>query len=402
MPPLPDAGVEYLVGDSGAMTGARPLRPYDDLVLEFLNDLSRALLADAEAKREADIVAFAYWCRKANTARLKREFAEPRVRLGLGVVFHITPSNVPINFAFSLAFALLAGNASVVRVPTRDTLQVSIVCRAIRRLVAEPGHRAIAGMTVVVRYPPNDEITRAFSALCDGRIIWGGDETIRHIRSLGIPERSVEVVFADRYSLCAIDGASVLAADDPELARLAGGFFNDTYLMDQNACSSPHLVLWFGAPDVIERAQRRFWERVHAVAAARYQLQPVNAVDKYLQLCRNAIELDHVAGVSRHGNYVYRVELADVPDNVDTLRGRYGYVYEYRADDISRLAPVVNAKYQTVTYFGVDKAYLADFVVSHRLRGIDRIVPIGTALDIGVVWDGYDIVRSLSRIIDVH
>ena len=29
-----------------------------------------------------------------------------------------------------------------------------------------------------------------------------------------------------------------------------------------------------------------------------------------------------------------------------------------------------------------------------------RMVPISSALDIGGIWDGYDIVRSLSRIID--
>ena len=42
-----------------------------------------------------------------------------------------------------------------------------------------------------------------------------------------------------------------------------------------------------------------------------------------------------------------------------------------------------------------------NFVFKNRLSGIDRIVPVGEALDIGVIWDGYDIVRSLSRIIDV-
>jgi len=35
------------------------------------------------------------------------------------------------------------------------------------------------------------------------------------------------------------------------------------------------------------------------------------------------------------------------------------------------------------------------------LSGIDRIVPVGKALDMDVTWDGYDIVRSLSRVIDV-
>ena len=41
-------------------------------------------------------------------------------------------------------------------------------------------------------------------------------------------------------------------------------------------------------------------------------------------------------------------------------------------------------------------------MVNNRLSGIDRAVPIGKALDIGVFWDGYNILGSLSRIINVE
>ena len=54
-----------------------------------------------------------------------------------------------------------------------------------------------------------------------------------------------------------------------------------------------------------------------------------------------------------------------------------------------------------MTYFGVDKFDLLNFVLKNRLSGIDRIVPLGNALDMDIIWDGYDIVRSLSRIIEV-
>ena len=90
-----------------------------------------------------------------------------------------------------------------------------------------------------------------------------------------------------------------------------------------------------------------------------------------------------------------------IPDDIDTLRGKFGYFYEYNIDDINSITHIINTKYQTFTYFGVDKSELLNFVVKNRLSGIDRIVPVGKALDMGVVWDGYDIVRSLSRIIEV-
>ena len=47
------------------------------------------------------------------------------------------------------------------------------------------------------------------------------------------------------------------------------------------------------------------------------------------------------------------------------------------------------------------KKHLYDFVLKNRLRGIDRIVPIGQAHEMDLKWDGYDIIKSLSRIIDI-
>ena len=34
--------------------------------------------------------------------------------------------------------------------------------------------------------------------------------------------------------------------------------------------------------------------------------------------------------------------------------------------------------------------------------GIDRIVPIGQALDISMIWDGYDLTSSLTRAIELN
>ena len=62
----------------------------------------------------------------------------------------------------------------------------------------------------------------------------------------------------------------------------------------------------------------------------------------------------------------------------------------------------VNNKYQTLTYFGLSKNVLRNFILDNRLEGIDRIVPIGQALDINFFWDGYDLNKILTRIIDIR
>jgi len=40
--------------------------------------------------------------------------------------------------------------------------------------------------------------------------------------------------------------------------------------------------------------------------------------------------------------------------------------------------------------------------VREGLTGIDRIVPIGKTMEIGMVWDGYNLTESLSRIISAE
>jgi hypothetical protein len=345
-------------------------------------------------------MAFAFWCRKANIAKLKTDFKKNgEVRLGLGVLFHIAPSNVPVNFAFSFVFGLLSGNANIVRVPSKPFPQIGIICAAIDRLFATDKYREIKAMTALIRYEQNDEITSMFSANCNARLIWGGDLTIRNIRKLAVQERCVDIAFSDRYSLCVIDAPSLIELNDTELTKLSEKFYNDTYLMDQNACSSPHLIVWQGAEK--EVAKERFWTEVYHTVGEKYQLAAVSAVDKYTLLCKNAIELNNIKSFKQHSNYVYRVAVDKMIDNIDEFRGKFGYFFEYDTNDINCIAHIINNKYQTLTYFGVDKSKLLNFIVKNRLSGIDRIVPIGKALDMDIIWDGYDLMRSLSRIIEV-
>lgn len=233
--------INYLVGNSIMEFKCSPLPPYSQLVCEFLNSLSISLLSDKENNKYPDVITFAFWCRKGNIQKLKEEFNDKNMRLGRGVAFHITPSNVPINFAFSFAFSLLAGNGNIVKVPSKKFTEIDIVCRHIGDLLNDNKYKKIADMTAFIKYEHNDAITLELSQHSAVRIIWGGDSTINAIRKFPIPERSIEVAFADRYSFCVIDAQSINGAGTLKIKKLAENFYNDTYLMDQNACSSPSL-----------------------------------------------------------------------------------------------------------------------------------------------------------------
>ena len=94
-------------------------------------------------------------------------------------------------------------------------------------------------------------------------------------------------------------------------------------------------------------------------------------------------------------------EVKNLDKNNHNLRGKWGFFYEYSTNDLNRIKNYINNKYQTLTYFGMDKDSLKNFVINNQLQGIDRIVPVGQALDISFFWDGYDLNRILSRVVDI-
>ena len=170
--------------------------------------------------------------------------------------------------------------------------------------------------------------------------------------------------------------------------------------MDQNACSSPMVICWTNDS---EEARSRFWKAVYTLAERKYVLQAAVCVDKYTKSCEDAIDkFDNISGIVRETNLLYRAELKRLIPGLEEYRGQCGYFYEYSMKSLEEIVPVVTEKYQTVTWFGLDPEEIRAVVLKHRLRGIDRITPVGKAMDIGVIWDGYDLVRMLSRLVNVE
>ncbi len=387
--------IEWLHGSMEALT-QRPLVPFDDEVIEELDALSKALMHDPQSRLYPDVVTFAFFCRRGNLMKLREQSVvsiQPSViRLGRGLIFHIAPSNVPVNFAYSVVAGLLAGNMNVVRVSQKQFPQVDIIVKHMREIRIK--------RLAVVRYPHESNANEVFSAMCDVRVIWGGDATIATIRQNAIPPRAYDICFADRYSLAAIN-ADKLVADQlntEHLKQLAERFYNDTYLFDQNACSAPHLVVWTG--NHVEKAKKLFWDAVQQVTEQKYQFQDVMAVDKLTALYRQAAVMPtHDEGTKN--NLLRRVEIDTLPQDIDSFRCAGGYFTEYTAQSLDEIAPIMNEKYQTLAYYGFTQQELSDFVLRNCLTGIDRIVPFGETTAFSLTWDGMNLIERMSRIIDI-
>ena len=380
--------------DWDAFEAQKPDVPFSDEIIEYLNALSSALMKDKESRLYPDVVTFGFFCRKGNLLKLRDEYCNGKdIRLGRGLLFHIAPSNVPVNFGYSMVAGLLAGNCNIVRASSKEFAQVSMIVRHMNELA---DFNEVAKRIAVVRYERDSEANAVFSAACNVRVIWGGDQTIATIRQNALPPRSFDVCFADRYSIAVVNPDAVLTASDAEIEKLAQNFYNDTYLFDQNACSAPHLIFWLKKGD-IDAAKERFWKAVHDYTEKKYQYQDVMSVDKLTAFYKQAANMQCVKEETED-NIVVRTQMKELPKNIDEFRCACGYFSEYDIDSLNEIIPIVSVKYQTLAYFGVDKEDLKDFVLRNRPVGLDRIVPFGETTAFALKWDGYNLIDTFSRI----
>jgi hypothetical protein len=247
---------------------------------------------------------------------------------------------------------------------------------------------------ILVRYDRQRHINDALSAICDTRIIWGGDKTIADLRQSSLPPRALDIAFADRYSIAVINADAYLA--HPEKEQLARAFYNDTLLNDQNACTSPSLIVWLG--ENLQQGRALFWQNFEALAAARYTPEPVSAVNKLTQLYLLSARFAGVRKVSGAQNIIVRVELSALEKETLDWRGNGGFFMEYVARSLDEINPICHSRCQTMATFGVSSDELNNWLAS-GLRGVDRIVSLGQTLDFSLQWDGYDLVAMLTRVI---
>ena len=390
--------VSYLAGSkdlAGILPNIPVRHPFEERAVAFLDAVSRILMTDQEAKRFSDVVTFAFWIRRASILKLRDCFEEAgSLRLGRGVIFHIAPSNVPVNFAYSLVAGFLTGNANIVRIPTKEFEQVRIIVCAWNRVLEK--FEDMKPYSLLVRYGREKEINDFFSSIADVRIVWGGDATIAELRKSPLPPRSGEITFADRYSLAVIDADYYL--EQTERTKAAEDFYNDTFLTDQNACTSPRIVIWSG--NRIGEAKAEFWKHLHCLVKERYVIQPIQSVNKLTSACLIAAQLPGCRVIKEQDRLITRIAVPRISRDLMEYRDNSGYFFEYDCADIMELKELCdNKRCQTIAYIGDKDVVLP--LIRAGVRGIDRVVPVGKTMDFDLIWDGYNLPALLTRTVTI-
>ena len=374
------------------------LPPFSPEVLEFIEAFSKKLINDF--RNYPEMVALGFWMRLAHMQSLKKRFESfEGMHCSRGTVLHFAPSNVDTIFIYSWFLSLLVGNRNIIRLSSRQSVQNALLIKTLQTLLLQQEFTAVAQRTLLLQYEHDEAITSWLSAQCDMRVIWGGDATIRSIRAIPLPPTATELTFADKFSFALLNASAFLAHE--ETSRLIQDFYNDAFWFGQMACSSIRLMIWVGDALTCKAASQRFmtllsdFEKQHPI-----NLEAADIMNK--QAALYALAATNAQPIKTYNaHHINTVTLTSLEAMHETLHCGSGLLYEYHAQSLDEIFLHVSKKHQTLAYFGFEKVQLADMVLKHRPHGIDRIVPIGKSLEFSQLWDGFELMRSFTREIEI-
>lgn len=406
--------MEFLVPVSGScllektlpeMATAQPLLPFADVSVDFVDAVSRRILSDTGIQEWSELLTVAHWMRKAHLVEMRRPFADDRgFRLARGIVVHFAPSNVDTIFLYSWFLSLLAGNLNVVRISRSRRPPVECLLSILNEVLDQPRFRELSARNVIVSYEHDQETTCDLCSHCAVRVLWGGDRTVNWLRQVPLPPLATELVFPDRFSLAAFLARAVNEATDQQLNTLIHKFFADTFSFDQMACSSPRLVLWTGTRVEIEQAKERFWPQFrHYTEEKRISYPPVIGINRLAAVYAYAAtgQADNVDREWMTQAPPVRMRLSDSAGDFRGLHCGAGLFLERDFDSLRDVPTILTAKDQTLSYFGYSAAELADLANRLPARSIDRMVPVGRALEFSPTWDGVDLFQAFTRQVEI-
>lgn len=397
-----------------------PQHAFSDVTIAFLSAFSQMLLAE----KPPELKALGFWLRKSKIKQWSLEYQQSleqskhSLRAPIGNVLHFTPANVDTMFIYSWVCALVLGNISVIRVSRQESPVKNILLNMLNQLYDDPQFSELASRNVFITYDHYSDITDLLSSYADARILWGGDEAVSLIKQSIAKPKTRDIAFSDRYSVAYIDAHSV--SSEADLASIAQLLWKDIEPYQQQACSSPRVLFW-NAGGLSEKASQAGGNGT-ALADVALENPLLKLVTSLNRLASHALSSSGEADIAARNNHLVTEQLAqssgkvtnvllseqisviEVDSLTDALlkwHGGAGLLYVIRVENIEQALSNLSEKCQTLSYWGVDSKDLIKPLQQGSITSLDRVVPLGQALDFDVIWDGYDLIQQLERKITV-
>lgn len=375
-----------------------PLAPFGAETRAFVADFSRRIFALPVLRQHPELATLAHWFRAAAHDSLAQRTCrdDNQALLARGLVFHLAPANVDVLFAYAWLISVLSGNRNVARLSQKPSAQREALVSILQAMQREGLHRSVLERSVLLTYPHDDSITSLISRHCHARIIWGGDATVAKIRSLPLAPLAVEMAFPDRFGVAAFNSTAFESMQEAELCELARRFNNDVLWFGQQACSSPRTLYWVGDAPSIARARSSFWPHVHALSG-QIEDEPAALMARVTDAHLMAALGYGVRADDALGNYPLTLQATHSDDRVREMQSGHGLLVEVEVPELASLPAMLGDRDQTLVQYGFARDDLLRLLSLIGNRALDRIVPVGRALDFHPVWDGTDLRDILTR-----
>lgn len=367
-------------------------------IIQFFDYISKKIINTKEFKKYPDLFQFGFWCRKSNIIKLSQDYLSKKMVVGRGIVFHLPPSNVPMNFAYSLAFGMLSGNTNIVRLPSKNFNQIQIFCKIVKEIIKKKNLSTIRKKIIFIRYDRSEKISAYLSKNVDARLIWGGDNTVEKFKTYETKKKCVDLNFPNRYSTSVINVNALSKLNKFNFDQIIKRFYSDCYTMDQNGCSSPQSIIWVGKDT--DKIINKFWNALNKIVDKEYSHDLPVTNNKIFTLSNLVLKNKNNLNFNIKNFKITRIKSKKIPFELENINCNFGTFFEIRINKIEELKNIITEKFQTVTTYGIKKNRIKKLILNNNLKGIDRIVSIGSAFNMSEKWDGYDTIHFLSRIIN--
>lgn len=362
--------------------------PFNEKILKTFEKISKKILSDKKLIEKKDIFTFGFWCRRKNLEILKKRFCKSDKIFGAGLVFHVPPANIPVLPLYSLAFGTLTGNSNLIRIPKKN---ISYLNHVISLIYEEFKSHNFHKNNLFISYDRENIISEAISSYSDVRMIWGGDNTIRSFKRFKTKTNCKDLMFGDKYSLAILH---LKNKDKNKIKEITKNFYNDTFIVDQNACSSPSIIFWYKTN---ENKISLFWDQLNELVKSKYRLSFGLSSKRFEYLNDLLMNYTNISLQEDRKKIFFRIKI-NSNDNLKNFKGFAGIFFEKKINSLKDFNKFLNKKMQTLSFYGLNQNDLIKINKEvSKNKSVNRIVELGRTLEIDFIWDGKNIFKSLTK-----
>jgi hypothetical protein len=127
-----------------------------------------------------------------------------------------------------------------------------------------------------------------------------------------------------------------------------------------------------------------------------YDFEATVMIEKYIDVFRSCDAVENSLKIDKTSNKLWYLDI----EKHDLIKPKLGVFISKKLTSLSDLPKLIRNNEQTLTYSDIEYKEIIDQFTEKSTYIVDRVVKVGKALDIGLIWDGKNMITTLSKYLD--